>query len=173
MSATPDGLFHPVWMASKEGGGQIWTASVSVGEDLVARPLPSVSRLEDVSSQVTFAFSNSHYDEVSDTVSVDVGIINQTTAKTALAAPLLMQVIDLHSDFGTIQVQNADNGERGVGATWDLSNLLPGESLAPGATSLRRRLLFHISKPQIPSGRRESDLVIVRGQIFSKTVSTR
>ena len=169
MAVTRDGVFHPVWM--EEGAGQIWTASVSIGEGFVAKPTPSLSGLEDVSSQVTFDFANNHYDEVAGTLSLDVGVINRTAAGAALKGPLVMQLTDLHSDLGTIEVENADNGVRGIGAVWDLSNLLPSESLAPGAISERRRLLFRISKPKLSLGRRFEDLVIVRAKMFGKLTS--
>jgi len=170
MAVTPDGVFHPVWMQNEEGGGQIWTASVGVGEDPDGEIIPALLQLEDVSSQVTFAFANNHYDEVSGTVSVDVGVINKTNAKTTLKAPLFMQVTDLHSDFGAIEVENADNAQRGVGAIWDLSNLLPIQALEPGAASDRRALLFRISNPQLPP-RLLADLVVVRARVFGKPVS--
>ncbi len=170
MAVTPDGVFHPVWMQNEEGGGQIWTASVGVGEDPDGEIIPALLQLEDVSSQVTFAFANNHYDEVSGTVSVDVGVINKTNAKTTLKAPLFMQVTDLHSDFGAIEVENADNAQRGVGAIWDLSNLLPIQALEPGAVSDRRALLFRISNPKLPP-RLLADLVVVRARVFGKPVS--
>jgi len=155
-----------------EGGGQIWTASVSVGTALIAQPLPPFAELEDLSPNVTFDFANNHYDELTGTVSVDVGIVNKTTAKRALTAPLLIQVTDLHSDFGPVEAMNADNGAHGVGAIWDLSNLLPLKPLAPGSVSERRRLLFRISSPQLPLGRL-SKLVIIRAKVLGKPALNR
>ena len=172
MAVTSDGLFHPVWMEGREGEGRIWTAGVSVGEDQIARSVPTLSGLQDVSSQTTFDFANNYFDSTTGTVSIDIGIINKTTATMALNDRLLMQIIDLRSDFGPIEVEDSDNGKRGIGAIWDLSTLLPRQPLAPGEVSTRRRILFRISRPTLPPAL-EPGLVMMRAKMFGKLVSVK
>jgi hypothetical protein len=167
MAVSSDGLFHPIWMDTQ---GQIWTAAVSVGEDLSRKSLPTLADLADVSSEVIFDLANNHFDATTGIVSVDVGIMSRTTAKAALRGPLVMQITDLHSEFGKINVLSSDNGESGAGALFDMTDLLPPDPLAPGASSLRRRILFHISEPKLPSGV-YPDLVIVKAKVFAKPAS--
>jgi hypothetical protein len=166
MTASSDGLFHPAWIEFGDDGGQIWTAAVSVGEPPAAQLFLSTADLIDVSPQVTFQFANTHYDVQSGLLSIDIGVINRARARARLRVPLLMEVTDLHSDLGQVEAENADNGRNGTGAVWDLSHLLRDGSLAPGAASERRQLLFRITNPHPPSGR-EQDLVIVKAKMLS------
>ncbi len=166
MAVSSNGIFYPAWMTDGEGGGQIWTTSVVVGQDLPTYSLPPLSSLEDVSSGVTFDCTNGHYDELTHLISVDVAVTNRAHSRATVTRPLLMQVVDLHSDFGVVEAENADNGGQNTGAVWDLSNLLPADGLAPGATTFeRRRMLFRVQRTGIPVGR-ESDLLIVKAAMF-------
>jgi hypothetical protein len=79
-----------------------------------------------------------------------------------------VQVTDLSSDYGTIEIDDADNGEPGNGAIWDMSQLVAGRSLAPGQSSERRILRFRIVDAKSPLSR-QPDLVVVRAKIYSTT----
>ena len=169
MTATPDGVFHPVWMENINGGGQIWTASVSIGNNR-RQTLPSLSALQDISSHVTFDFANEFYDEATGAVFVDLAIVNRSDAQARLRGPVVLKITDLHSDFGAVDVENSDNKERGIGAVWDLSSLIPHDGLPPGGISDRRTVWFHISRPKLPPGRLPN-LLIVQARIFARVTS--
>lgn len=169
MTATADGVFHPAWMESANGGGQIWTASVSVGEKPRQTPPPPPG-LHDISFQVTLDFANDFYDEATGDVFVDMAVVNKTDAETRLRSPLELEITALRSDFGTVEVEGADNNNSGVGARLDLSSLIPSEGLAPGSASNRRTIWFHISHPKLPPGRL-ADLVVVKAKIFSSATT--
>src|SRR5262249_29879012 len=124
--------------------------------------------------QTTFDFANNHFDARSGTVTVDVGIINKSTASAVLKSPLLAKLTGLESEFGEVEVMNSDNGEQGVRAIWDLSDVLPGEGLGPGAVSARRRLLFRIANPKFPAAALlYPDLIIARFKLFGNLASSK
>jgi len=169
MATTPDGVFHPVWMENVNGGGQIWTASVSIGEDPHQTP-PSSSGLQDISSHVTFDLANEFYDEATGAVFVDMAIVNRSGAQTRFRGPVLLKITDLRSDFGAVEVENSDNNERGVGTVWDLTSLIPSDGLPPGGISDRRTVWFRISNPKLPPSRL-ANLVVVQAKIFARVIS--
>lgn len=139
MTVDSEGAFQPVWMTNGESGGQIWTASIVVDGREPARAAAATATLEDISKSIAFDFENQRYDEASNTLSLDMALINKGPA--SIFGPLRLELSRVNSAAQTMEVLHADNGLTGAGAAWDLSELVDPNGLAPGATTVRRRRL--------------------------------
>jgi hypothetical protein len=140
-----DGVFHPIWSIVGTDGA-LWTTRVVVRRAGAAPPPPlsgSLAGLVDATSGVTFSFENQEYDPGTGLVTVDVRMVNTDSLK--IHGPLRVRLTRLESGlFPRIEVVNADNGERGVGAVWDMSATLTGGELGPYATGGPRQLVFRV-----------------------------
>jgi hypothetical protein len=165
MTVGPDGAFHPVWMANGEAGGQIWTTAIIVDGPAPVRSLGATAALEDISKSIAFDFANQQYDEGSDTLSIDVALINKAT--TPIFGPLRLELSRVTSAAQSIEVSNADNGLTAAGAAWNLTELVDQSGLAPGATTIRRRRLEFRARGI--ERRPAIELLVVQAKMFGKT----
>ena len=155
MVAAADGAFYPFWYDNRDGVSKLYTARVTVAGGAVRNGSADLADLEDVSERVTLDYSNSRYDPVQHTYTVDAILVN--LSERAIAAPVKMRVTGLWSIAGAPRITNSQNGLPGVGAVWDLTRALEGGSLAPGASAKPFPLAFKLDHFR-PLGRREGDL---------------
>lgn len=148
LAASPDGVFHPVWIEQGNGRGQMRTASVRVGSP-AEKKIPSLQFDESKAADITGSFSllqgsRPHYDPNSGTLTVRIMLRNRSDKPVRI--PVLLQADALTSDSAQVQISNADNGLVGVGAAWNLAKAIPAGTLAPGATTPPYFLIFRITQ---------------------------
>jgi hypothetical protein len=154
--------FHPVWADPRQGTTQIWTRTISVGDG--PKPALDLEGLEEISKPVTFRFSNNRFNAPSSIFYVDLALINSGPAP--ICGPLHLSGSGLRSDYGAVEIDNADNGIRGDGAIWDMTGALEGGVLRPWSTSMPRTLAFKIANV---SEQHEGNPVSVGLKLFGKT----
>jgi hypothetical protein len=167
LMATADGVFHAVWIEKGRGEGQLRSAKVIVGESR-ERPFPSEQLRGKATRVVTRDVAllyggDQHYDIQNGTLTVDIVLKNLTTAP--LRAPLLLKALALSGENGPLAIVNASNRETGPGATWDISEALPGGILAPGATTKPYSLVFRL--PEKPAPARETQVLSMRVEVLA------
>jgi hypothetical protein len=134
------GVFHPVWMDTRTGQQQLWTAAVTVHERSYA--------LREVTDQVRIRFGESAQDSLQKTLRVDVSILN--TSGKPIRGPFILKRVPIITFMGAssppdnnLIATNADNGWGGPGAVWTLS-AKESAVLAPGEQTISRRILFRM-----------------------------
>ena len=93
-----------------------------------------------MSARATLDLEDAFYDRASGTVTANVYLVN--SSEDTLRAPLFVRVLSLTSAMGRPTITNADRGGPGPGAVLDFASLIEGGSLAPGARSSARRVVF-------------------------------
>ena len=150
--ADADGVFHPVWVDNRTGIGQLWTAPVTVQGRAVKNGSPDLAELENLSNRVALELTNNGYDRRSNTLRVTAQLKN--VSQETISGPVKIRVVRLESQVGVLEILNTDNGERGIGAVWDLTSLLRNGVLLPDSMSAGRELEFRLSDLQpLKSGR--------------------
>jgi hypothetical protein len=162
LTATSDGVFHPLWIEIGNGEGQLRTAAVIARLSRLKQSPPAPLQEKDacdISRDVVLLPGGAqHYDISSGTLSVD--IVLKSKSEEAITPHVVIKVLKLSSQLGRLEIANADNGASGAGAVWDLSKVLPDGVLRPGATSEPFPLLFRVSNNDAPQG----ELVVVSMQ---------
>jgi hypothetical protein len=152
LTATSDGVFHPVWIEVGSGEGQLRTAAIIVGAsgETPSDPLPLREKgSRDISQEVAVLYGgDQHYDISSSTLTVEVVLENKSSKP--MQAPIFLKALTLDSKLGKLKIANASNGASGPGAIWDLSNAVPSGGLQPGATTEPYALVFDIPKSAVP-----------------------
>ncbi len=129
MVADDYGDFHPMWLAMRQGGSQLWTTAVRVTSDVGVRPnLPP--GLTDVSPRVALEFANNDFNWLSGTLSVDVMVVNR--GRVPLNGPLLLQVLGTKSTLGTLRLSENPTGNGKLCQWTPHSHLIVQRVLAPG-----------------------------------------
>src|SRR5437762_10417993 len=168
LAAARDGTFHPLWALPHDGGGQLWTTTVTVPEHAARRVLCTINGLVDVTAQIEYTLTNVQYDQTTETVSVDLSLFNRDT--TALRAPLCLRMVAARSPIASVAAKNADNGLATVGAIWDLSTATEDSVLRPYQETRPRRLVFAVkgvSSPA-PADYISLSLVAVETRVFAR-----
>ena len=173
LAADAAGAFHPLWSISGTDG-RLWTTRVTVRPNDAPRPAPatSLAGLADVSARVTFDFSNQDYDVATGLLSLDLTLVNRDSLP--ISGPVRVQVTRVSSGVApAVEIADADNGQRGAGAVWDLSAALPGGRLEGYGRSAPRRVRFRFPhglvggpmalSPMIPS----APLVATEVKVFA------
>ena len=142
------GVFHPVWADNRTGISQMWTAPVTVDGSVMPNGSRELADYVDISSTVAVRMFKTSYDRATNTLTTTIRIRN--TSRVPLRAPVRLRLVALDSDLGVPTVRNADNGERGPGAVWDVTDLLPNGVLAPGTLSGEKQLAFALSDVRQP-----------------------
>jgi hypothetical protein len=148
IATTPDGRFHAIWVDSRTGVPQLYTAPITVAGSASRRGDAAVDSLTNVSSAIEATILSSSYDHVRHRVRMSLQLRN--TSERALALPLLVQLRSLASHLGTPRL---------VGATGNptvVINSVPGErsSLRPGEVSGPTELEFEFDSFVPLMGRR-------------------
>jgi hypothetical protein len=147
LTATSDGVFHPVWIEAGSDAGQLRTAAVKIGpsEAKTSISLPAEKRsTRDISRELKLLYGgDEHYDMGTGVLSVRIVLRNKSDK--AISAPLLLRVDELTGGLGQVEIENSDNGLSGLGAVWDLSSALRNGVLEAGATTEAYPLVFRIT----------------------------
>ncbi len=139
------GDFHPAWIDYRTGIAQLWTARVHVDGTVARNGGGDLADLTDLSGAVSLQLLNTAIDQKTDRVTFRVRLKNTTRTDT-LKGPVKARALVLTSENArSVEVANADNGVRGVGAVWDFTSLLPPGGLLPDSLSAPKALVFQLS----------------------------
>lgn len=169
LAADGAGAFHAAWIAGEAGPMQVWYTGFTVDPAEVARVRRATSPIArapvttgrpgeiEVTRDVTFNVVHTKLDFASRRYAIVVVIENKSNRP--LSAPLraeMRRFLDpaRHNGLGlrNLAAANADNGERGIGATWLFST--DEATLGPGARTKPRTLEFTFEGgvPEFPEG---------------------
>lgn len=165
MVTDSSGAFHPVWPEWYEGKQQLWTREITVGHSL-APEKASIDDLQEVTNSIEFEFANNRYDRATDTLFVDVILLNK--GRVPITAPIRVQAWNLRSDFGAVEIDNSDNGVRSDGAVWDCTDSVIKGTLMPGRRSRPRTLAFKLGKFVPKRAREERNPVSLTAKVFAQ-----
>ncbi len=145
MAADAGGRFHPFWIDNRTGVEQIWTAAVTVDGAATMNGSKDLAEMKDVSEKVTLDLKNGKYDRATSTVSIEAYLGN--TSDETLKGPIKLRVLSLDSKMGALEIENAENHEKGQGAVWDFSTEVPNaaQGLAPDEVTKPKRLTFKLT----------------------------
>ena len=171
MAADAGGIFHLFWVDNRTGISQLWTAPVIVTGTATRNGAADLADLEDISEKVRIDYTNTHYDRVSNTISVDAQLVN--VSDETIIGQVKARVISLKSDIGIPKVLNGDNGEGSVGVVWDFSPLLKDNRLQPKEKLGIKRLVFSLSdlRPLVRPLKDEEvaiELISLQAKLFGK-----
>ncbi len=142
-TATPDGVFHPLWSALGDGNGELRVARIEVGQagyPVLSDP-SQMPGLAEVTNKVAVLYAGEErLDHGTNSFILDLSFRNDSAI--AISAPLYLKVEDTDSDFGKIQLLNPVIPSAGPGLV-DLSSSLPRGLLAPHERTGVDRLIFH------------------------------
>jgi hypothetical protein len=146
IAVSRDGVFHPVWIASEHGEGQLRTAAVAVikAHDRHALELAPTEGWQYETNKVKFLYGGSQHYDVAKGVLTESIIVRNSSTET-LRAPLRME-IDPRSGLGRIYplgVTTEGSGQN-IAQYLDISQYLPGDELPPGRSSAPILLSFHL-----------------------------
>ena len=151
LDADRDGAFHPVWIDARNGVDQIWTATVFPQALAID---PASTSQATVTKQTSLEFGVGSWDAASHTLSVPVRLHN--VSNTVLYPPFTVVVTSTTNPYDKrwppeVTVLNADNGQRGVGASFTYSTQTLGNlgRLMPGADTASRTWRLRIASPAI------------------------
>lgn len=134
IAVTPDGVFHPIWTAND---GQLYTAAIAVTKSRdPSKPEPArTDGWQYETNRVKFTYGGSQqYDEQGKMLTESVVIRN--SGATTLQGPLRLDIIP-RSRVGVIyplDVVTEGSGDS-IGQYLDVGRYIPGDGLAPGASS--------------------------------------
>ena len=143
MVADDRGDFHPMWLALRAGGSQLWTTVIAVSRHSTHAHKGPLPGLVDISPSVALEFTNNEFDPTRKTFSVDVRLVNRGSA--ALAGPLLLRPLRVTSSLGGVDPRDPAL-ESAAPCQWtahssviDLESLAPGERTNPVRVSVTLR----------------------------------
>jgi len=142
IAVTKDGVLHPIWRGN---GGQLYTASVAIIKPHdTSKPEPArTDGWQYEANRVTLTYGGSQrYDEQDGLLTETVVIRN--AGITVLTGPLLLEITP-SSRAGMIYPLDVvtEGSEERVGQYLDVGRYIPGDGLAPGASSSPIPLRFH------------------------------
>lgn len=144
-AVTPDGVFHPLWSVSGSGAGELRTASISVGQRSQSAPTqPTLdAKLADVTDKIIVLYGGEQrLDHETNSVMVDLAFRNNS--HVSLSGPIYVQVENMSSDFGRMELRRS-SPVLPLGRDYiDLSSSLPSGSLAPGETTTPYPVTFRL-----------------------------
>ncbi|MEI9978225.1 MAG: sialidase family protein [Edaphobacter sp.] len=141
IAVTPDGVFHPIWTAN---GGQLHTAAIAVvkSRDRSKSEPTHTDGWQYETNSVKFTYGGSQqYDERENLLTETIVIRNSGT--TALKGPLHLEIMP-RSFAGVIYPIDAvtEGAGDGIAQYLDVGQYIPGDGLAPGASSTPIPLRF-------------------------------
>jgi hypothetical protein len=143
MAGDANGAFHSLWVDNRTGILQIWTATITVNAKGLKNGAENLASLRDVTREIAVDYANINYDPKTGDISFDATLTNNS--KDLVAVPIALRVIDLTAPTGSVEIINADNGQKGSGAVWDYSSSVPNGILRPGARTGVKRFKFRVS----------------------------
>jgi hypothetical protein len=143
LAADAAGIFHTLWVDNRTGIPQVWTSVVVVHGTGIRHGSADLAELRDISKYFRLELGEASLDKRNNLVTVNARL--RSTRNNNLTGPIKVRVLALESALGGVQVANADNGQQGAGAVWDFTNLIRGNTLAPGETTGNRALVFRLA----------------------------
>lgn len=134
------GRFHPIWGDGREGPTSLWTRTVTLGD--APTPSMNVDHLTDISKLIHIRLTNNRFHLRSATFFVDLALLNN--GANTICGPVRIVADGLRSEYGLPEIDNADNGVRGDGAIWDMTDELEGGMIRPWSPSMPRTLAFKV-----------------------------
>jgi hypothetical protein len=144
LTASPDGVFHALWVDNRTGVPQVWTAPVMVAAHAVQNGSDELSTLINVTERVRLLMGRPIYDREKHSVTIDARLENNS--KDSFRGPIKVQLVSLSSQFAQVLVGNSDNNVERVGAIWDFTQQLKNGLLNSSARSESRRLEFSLTE---------------------------
>src|SRR6185437_13915999 len=134
----------PTMDASGEGLALTVLAPVDDGTDAANSSSVQVPLEKDVTKQIVLLYGRSQsFDKTTGTLSIDLRLANR--GATLIRSPIKLEVKRISSGAGRVIILNADNGLTGSGAIWDVSRIVTGNRIPPGAATYNAfRLSFHV-----------------------------
>jgi len=161
ISATLDGVFHPLWSTSRHGFGEVRTASVWVGDKSqpLAKEHVDLPSLKEVTDKITVLYgSQQHIDRETNSVMVDISFRNNSLA--SITDTLYLKLENASSDFGNLELVNPSPETSPGPGYLNLSSALHRGSLGKDETSSPYRLTFHFTRETLRMPNRFSILKI-------------
>jgi len=146
--ADAGGAFHPLWALARDHG-RLWTTTVRVSRQPVARAKLSRQDLADVSSRVAFSITDLQYDYAAGVLRLNLSLFNRDSVP--LRAPVIVRGGAITSALGRVAVLEPDGIDDGH-ALWDFSNLLRRGTLRSQEESGPRQLAFTMVGIPAPKG---------------------
>jgi hypothetical protein len=143
IAVTSDGVFHPIWTVN----GQLYTAAIAVTKprDSSKPEPPRTVGWQYETNRVKFTYGgNQSYDKQNQTLSESLVIRNSGT--DVLKGPLRLEItpssrVGVIYPLGVVTEGAGDN----IGQYLDVSQYIPGDGLAPGASSSPIPLRFRFA----------------------------
>lgn len=147
LASDPDGGFHPIWIDSRTGVNQVWTATVFPRPPA---PIPAGLSQRDVTKTLQVKLGAGTWDGAKHELTVPMRLHN--ASHDALYPPFTLSVTLAKNPYfkgmrEEVTVLNADNGKPGVGATFTFSAQTVGNlaRLMPGADTSSRTIKLRIA----------------------------
>ena len=138
------GVFHPLWVDNRTGVPQLWTDSIGVDQTPIRHGDPALAHLRDVTKDIDLEMSGGVYDRRTQDIATDIAVVN--TSRRAIVGAVHIRMMNLGSSIGEAQVEGADNGVLGSGATFTFAPVA-GTTLPPKGRSQVLHIVFHIENP--------------------------
>lgn len=123
LAATADGRFHPVWVDSRTGTPQVWTAPIVVKAD--GTPATALGKREDVSANVSIELGQPRFDRASGMLTAVAKVLN--TSNQPVRGPFEVRARTITSELGEMTLV----GTAGVSSdAWifDAREIAPGQA---------------------------------------------
>jgi hypothetical protein len=166
--ADSNGAFQVAWTDNRTGSQQLWTAAVTVNGKAERNGDPVLASYIDLTGSVQLEMAEMRYNrETGELVTLarlkNVGV-------QPVSGAIKVRVLQMRSDLGIPEIQNAENNARGAGATWDFSSNLSGPTLAAGQKSEPKELRFRFSdlRPFIQDSRLKFGLLQLSVRVLGK-----
>jgi len=143
-AADAAGGFHPMWVDTRSGMYQVWTATVTVAGQVARNGGGDLANLADLSARTNVDVVKSSYDRQTNRLTLRARVRNTSKTDT-LAGPLKVRALNVISQVARVEVLNADNKMRGPGAVWDFTSQLRNGQLLPDSLSAPRDFVFQLS----------------------------
>lgn len=166
LAVTADGIFHPVWVQSENGHGELRTASLAVGAShSTSRVGQRIEKnaVRAVTDKLAVLFGGAqHYDARTGRLIVTLAIENRS--HESLYGPISIKVLSLTSELGDVEILNSNNGISGSGAIWKIQPAYD-DVLKPYSKTLPFQLSFRI-KPKTSGWPSSFNLVSLQLEIL-------
>jgi hypothetical protein len=172
LTATSDGIFHPLWVDNRTGVSQVWTASITVKGRAIDGAQEVSQGMTDVSAKILLHLDNANYDRKKKVASVEVSLEN--LSKEPISGALILRLSSINSELGSISAMNPDNrNSSSLKPEWDFTQLLQKGVLDAGGRSLPKRLEFNLAESSKETRQREGWLrmIQVKAQVLTVDVS--
>lgn len=162
-----------IWPSRSVNGNELSRGTFESSSPLPDQPRrPDFNAQElDVTRQTSIVYSGRQsFDSSTGTLTLCLAVTNQ--GHDSLGPPIKLQATSIESPACAVSVLNATNGRSGPGAVWDISELVTGDRVPPGATSSPFCLSIRIDGGQKCKEHLEGeDLLLLKMRVFASTAA--